>query len=32
MIFPELGLTKKDLADYYAAIEPLIMVDAPTGR
>ena len=28
VIFPELGLTKKDLADYYAAIEPLIMVDA----
>ena len=28
IIFPELGLTKKDLADYYAAIEPLIMVDA----
>ena len=28
IIFPELGLTKKDLADYYAQIEPLIMVDA----
>jgi bifunctional non-homologous end joining protein LigD len=28
VIFPELGLTKKDLADYYAAIEPLIMIDA----
>ena len=28
MIFPELGLTKRDLADYYAPIEPLIMVDA----
>ena len=28
IIFPELGLTKKDLADYYATIEPLIMVDA----
>ena len=28
MIFPELGLTKKDLADYYATVEPLIMVDA----
>src|SRR3954454_18881901 len=28
IISPELGLTKKDLADYYAAIEPLIMVDA----
>jgi len=28
IIFPELGLTKKDLADYYAAVEPLIMVDA----
>jgi bifunctional non-homologous end joining protein LigD len=28
VIFPELGLTKKDLADYYAAIESLIMVDA----
>jgi len=27
VIFPELGLTKKDLADYYATIEPLIMVD-----
>jgi bifunctional non-homologous end joining protein LigD len=28
VIFPELGLTKKDLADYYAAVEPLIMVEA----
>jgi len=28
VIFPELGLTKKDLVDYYAAIEPLIMIDA----
>src|SRR6185437_10595451 len=28
VIFPELKLTKKDLADYYAAIEPLIMIDA----
>jgi bifunctional non-homologous end joining protein LigD len=28
VIFPELGLAKKDLADYYAAIEPLIMIDA----
>jgi bifunctional non-homologous end joining protein LigD len=28
IIYPELGLTKKDLADYYAAIDPLIMVDA----
>jgi bifunctional non-homologous end joining protein LigD len=28
IIYPELGLTKKDLADYYAEIEPLIMVDA----
>jgi bifunctional non-homologous end joining protein LigD len=28
VIFPELGLTKKDLADYYARIEPLIMIDA----
>ncbi|HEY6663464.1 MAG TPA: DNA ligase D [Sphingomicrobium sp.] len=27
VIFPELGLTKKDLADYYATVEPLIMVD-----
>jgi bifunctional non-homologous end joining protein LigD len=27
VIYPELGLTKKDLADYYATIEPLIMVD-----
>jgi bifunctional non-homologous end joining protein LigD len=28
IIFPELGLTKKDLADYYAAVDPLIMIDA----
>jgi bifunctional non-homologous end joining protein LigD len=28
VIYPELGLTKKALADYYATIEPLIMVDA----
>ena len=28
MIFPEDGLTKGDLADYYAAVDPLIMVDA----
>ncbi|MGN6589005.1 MAG: DNA ligase D [Sphingomicrobium sp.] len=28
IIFPELGLTKKNLADYYATIEPLIMIDA----
>ena len=28
VIFPELGLTKKDLADYYATVEPLIMVDS----
>jgi bifunctional non-homologous end joining protein LigD len=28
VIYPELGLTKKDLADYYATIEPLIMGDA----
>ncbi|HET6943453.1 MAG TPA: DNA ligase D, partial [Sphingomicrobium sp.] len=27
VIYPELGLTKKDLADYYATIAPLIMVD-----
>jgi bifunctional non-homologous end joining protein LigD len=27
VIYPEDGLTKLDLADYYAAIEPLIMVD-----
>jgi len=27
-IFPDEGLTKGDLADYYAAVEPLIMVDA----
>ena len=28
IIFPEDGLTKLDLASYYAAVEPLIMVDA----
>jgi len=28
MIFPEDKLTKADLANYYAAVEPLIMVDA----
>ena len=28
VIFPELGLTKKHLADYYAQVAPLIMVDA----
>ena len=28
VIYPELGLTKKDLADYYAMVEPLIMIDA----
>ena len=28
VIYPELELTKGDLADYYATIEPLIMVDA----
>ena len=28
IIYPELGLTKKDLADYYATIDPLIMIDA----
>ncbi|MFL6720641.1 MAG: DNA ligase D [Sphingomonas sp.] len=28
LIYPEDGLTKRDLADYYAAVEPLIMVDA----
>ncbi|HEX5238912.1 MAG TPA: DNA ligase D, partial [Sphingomicrobium sp.] len=27
MIFPDEKLTKLDLADYYAAVEPLIMVD-----
>ena len=27
VIYPELGLTKKDLADYYATVEPLIMND-----
>ena len=28
VIYPEHGLTKRDLADYYATVEPLIMVDA----
>jgi bifunctional non-homologous end joining protein LigD len=28
IIFPEDGLTKADLANYYAAVEPLIMIDA----
>jgi bifunctional non-homologous end joining protein LigD len=28
IIYPEDGLTKADLADYYAAVEPLIMIDA----
>ena len=28
VIYPELGLTKKDLADYYAAVESLLMIDA----
>jgi bifunctional non-homologous end joining protein LigD len=28
VIYPEDGLTKGDLANYYAAVEPLIMVDA----
>jgi len=28
VIFPEVGITKKELADYYATVEPLIMVDA----
>jgi bifunctional non-homologous end joining protein LigD len=28
IIYPGDGLTKLDLADYYAAIEPLIMIDA----
>jgi bifunctional non-homologous end joining protein LigD len=27
VIYPEDGLTKGDLADYYAAVDPLIMVD-----
>jgi bifunctional non-homologous end joining protein LigD len=27
-IFPDEGLTKADLANYYAAVDPLIMVDA----
>ena len=28
VIFTELGITKKDLANYYATVEPLIMLDA----
>jgi bifunctional non-homologous end joining protein LigD len=28
IIYPEDGLTKLDLANYYAAVEPLIMIDA----
>jgi len=28
VIYPDEGLTKGDLANYYAAVEPLIMVDA----
>jgi bifunctional non-homologous end joining protein LigD len=28
VIYPEDGLTKADLANYYAAVEPLIMIDA----
>ena len=28
IIYPEDGITKGDLADYYASIDPLIMVDA----
>src|SRR4051794_38922982 len=28
IIYPEDGLTKGDLANYYAAVEPLIMIDA----
>lgn len=28
LIFPDEKLTKLDLADYYAAVEPLIMIDA----
>ncbi len=28
VIYPDVGVTKGELADYYAAIEPLIMVDA----
>jgi bifunctional non-homologous end joining protein LigD len=28
VIYPELGLTKKELADYYATVERLIMADA----
>ena len=28
VIYPEDGLTKADLADYYAAVDPLIMIDA----
>jgi bifunctional non-homologous end joining protein LigD len=27
VIYPEVKLTKKDLADYYAAVEPLVMID-----
>jgi bifunctional non-homologous end joining protein LigD len=27
VIFPDIGLTKSELADYYARVEPLIMVD-----
>ncbi|HEV8407966.1 MAG TPA: DNA ligase D [Sphingomicrobium sp.] len=28
IIYPEEGLTKLDLADFYAAVDPLIMIDA----
>jgi bifunctional non-homologous end joining protein LigD len=28
VIYPGEGITKKDLADYYATVEPLLMVDA----
>jgi bifunctional non-homologous end joining protein LigD len=28
VIFPDVGVTKGELADYYATVEPLIMVDA----
>jgi bifunctional non-homologous end joining protein LigD len=28
VIYPEGNLTKRDLADYYAAVDPLIMIDA----
>jgi len=28
IIYPEVGLTKLDLADFYAAVDPLIMADA----